>query len=593
MADLVADFHFLRPWWFLALIPAALCLMQIKQRHNRAGNWEQVINPALIPYLIQNPSGNNASSVKRLIWGLTLGWLCLCIGLAGPAWEKLPQPVHKEQSALVLILDLSPSMLAEDVAPSRLVRARYKMIDILKKRQQGTTGLVVYGGEAHSVSPLTEDGNTLISLIPTLHPKLLPSYGSNTEDAIDTAIQLLANAGQQRGDLLLISDGVSRSAFAEISSQIAQSGEIRLYILGVGTAEGAPIPAGNGGFVKDRNGAILVPKLQVGSLQQLAKLGNGSYQAMGADDADINRLLETMQASFPSTTELTDRTFDLWDDRGFWLIMLLIPLLILSFRKNMVFILILAPALFTPAPVEASMWQDLWYTADQQGRNALDNGDTAAAQTLFKDPQWQASAAYKNRDYQTAAGQFKQGDSADDHYNFGNALARMGDLDGAIQAYNQALSIKPYMQDALTNRQIVEKLMQQQQQNQSSQDQQQQQEQQEQDQQQQAQSQQEQEQDQQQQAQQEQQQSEQEQEQQQQQAQREPKQPQETENEEQPAESQALTEEQLQQMQEVEQWLRRVPDDPGGLLRQKFRYQSQQRALQQRNPKPPNQQERW
>ena len=604
----LAEFHFVRPHWFLALIPAALCLIHIKKRHDRAGNWEQVINPALIPYLIQNPSGDNSASIKRLVYGLVIAWLCFCIGLAGPTWQKLPQPVHKDDSALVLILDLSPSMLAEDVSPSRLVRARYKMIDTLNKRQQGNTGLVVYGGDAHSVSPLTEDGNTLINLIPTLHPSLLPAYGSNTEQAIENGIELLASAGYQRGDLLLISDGVDRSAFADISSQIASAGDIRLHILGLGTAQGAPIPTGNGGFVKDRNGAILIPKLDASGLQQLAKLGNGTYSSLTSDDSDIEQLLMAIKQQFPNTTELDNRTFDLWDDRGFWLIILLIPLLLLSFRKGLVFVIVLMPTVFTSAPTEASIWQDLWYTPDQQGQNALDKGDASNAQHLFEDGRWQASAAYKNRDYQAAAERFAQGNSADDYYNLGNAQAHMGDFDAAIDSYNQALDLLPHMEDAIANRELVEKLKQQrQQQSDNSQDkqennQQNQQQQSQPDSQQQSQS--DSQQDQQQQGQQEQDQQQDSQQQQQDQGQQEQEQQeqkQETAQQQEDAEqqsdkTQALSEEQLQQqqqMQQVEQWLRRVPDDPGGLLRQKFHYQSRKRALEQNNPKPPNQQERW
>ena len=594
----LAEFHFLRPWWFLGLLPALACLIIVNRRSGRAGNWELVINPALIPYLIQDKSANKTFDSKRLLWGLLFGWLIFCLSLAGPTWEKLPQPVHKEDSALVLIFDLSPSMLAEDLSPSRLVRARYKLIDLLNNRQQGYTGLVVYGGEAHTVSPLTEDSNTIVSLVPTLHPALLPDYGSNTEDAIATAIELAENGGYGHTDLLLISDGVSTAAFKNIQSQITQSHGIRLYILGVGSAEGAPIPMGNGGFVKDRSGAILVPKLNASSLQQLAKIGNGSYHSLTNDDTDIEYLLAATEQPFPGTTEVTDRSFDLWDDRGFWLIILIIPLLLLGFRKNALFVLVLAPTLFTSAPVEASIWQDLWFTADQQGGKALADGDAASAQTLFKDQQWQASAAYKSQDYQTAASNFKQGDSADSLYNLGNTLARMGDLEGAIKAYEQALAIKPNMQDAIANRDLLKNLKQDQDQQQQDQQQQDQSQQQDQNQQQSHQR------DQQQNQQQDQQQD-------QQQTKQEDQQQADTDKDKQPiAKSEPAGEEQLQerkqeqeqeqeqaqeqqQLQELQQWLRRVPDDPGGLLRQKFRYQSQQRAMQQRRPKPPNEQERW
>ena len=282
------------------------------------------------------------------------------------------------------------------------MRARYKIIDIVKARKQGFTGLVVYGGEAFTVSPLTEDGNTIASLVPTLNPALLPSYGSNTEDAIATAIELINNGGYQQADLLLITDGVDRSAFGDISAQLSQS-NYRLHILGVGTSEGAPIPMGNGNFVKDQNNSIILPRLEASSLRQLADLGKGNYFSLSSDDSDIKSITNAVAQDFPNTTELDDRAFDLWEDRGFWLIILLIPLLLASFRKGAVFVLVLAPTLLAPSPAKASIWQDLWYTADQQGQNALQKGDAASAQLLFKDPQWQASAAYKNNDFKAAA----------------------------------------------------------------------------------------------------------------------------------------------------------------------------------------------
>lgn len=622
MADwqFLTDFHFIRPLWLLGLLPAAFCFGIIKKISQRTGNWSKVINPALLPYLMENGSENN-NYAKYFVRGLALCWLLFCLSLAGPTWSKLPQPVYKEDSALVLMLDLSPSMLAQDISPSRLVRARFKMIDILKDRKQGFTGLVVYSGEAFAVSPLTEDSNTIISLTPTLNPTLLPSYGSNTEDAVATALELVINGGYQQADLLLITDGVDRSAFADISSQLSQ-GNIRLHILGIGTSEGAPIPLANGGFVKDQNDSIILPRLETSSLKQLAAIGNGNYFNLTNDDGDISAISEAIAQEFPNTTEVNDRDFDIWQDRGFWLIILLIPLLLASFRRGAIYIVILAPTLLTHSPTEASVWQDLWYTADQQGRNALEKGDTATAQLVFKDPQWQASAAYKNGDYEAAVKQYQQGNSADDQYNLGNALARLGKLDSAIKAYDQALKIEPGMADAIANRKLVEQLKQQQQNQPQENDQQQ-------DQSQDSESQDSESQDSQsqdnqsQQSQQQnsseqsepeetQQQSEQEQTEQDnnQQQQKEDESESEKQQNQEKAENEQSAEQELseiqkseqekseqekleeQQQQELQQWLRRVPDDPGGLLRQKFRYQSQQRANERQRP-PPNQQERW
>lgn len=604
MADwqFFTDFHLVRPLWLLGILPAVLCLGIINKITQQSGNWGKVISPDLLPYLMQNGTGNN-NYAKYFMRGLALCWLIFCLSLAGPSWSKLPQPVYKEDSALVIVFDLSPSMLAEDISPSRLVRARYKMIDILKARKQGFTGLVVYGGEAFAVSPLTEDGNTIISLVPTLNPTLLPSYGSNTEDGIATALELINNGGYQQADLLLVTDGVDRSAFGDISTQLSQ-GNIRLNILAIGTAEGAPIPLGNGGFVKDQNDSIILPRLDTSSLRQLAAIGNGGFFTLSSDDGDIKSITNAIAQDFPNTKELDDRAFDLWEDRGFWLIILLIPLLLASFRKGAVFIIVLAPTLLTPLPTEASIWQDLWYTADQQGQNALQKGDAASAQLLFKDPEWQAGAAYKNGDYDAAAELYKQGKSADGYYNLGNSMARLGKLDGAIKAYDQALSIDPNMQDAIANRALVEQLKQQQQsqnneqqeqsENSESEDSQQQNSsedsQSEENQQQSEQKQTEQEKQAKQDSTEQQNQSEAEKQQNQQQTEEDKESAEQELSEMQKSEQEKLEE---QQQQELQQWLRRVPDDPGGLLRQKFRYQSQQRASEQRRPPPPNQQERW
>ena len=601
----LGEFHFLRPWWFLGLIPALLVLSLYQWRRRSAGNWEQIINPALLPFLMQG-EGKTTGKSGWLLTALGLTWALCCISLAGPTWQQLPQPVLKQDSAAILVFDLSPSMLAEDIPPSRLVRARFKLIDMLNSRREGFTALVVYGGEAHTVSPLTEDNNTIISLVPILHPTLLPEYGSNTEDAVAMAIDLATNGGYEQADIILISDGVSSAAFGTIQSMIAQAGKYRLSILGVGTAEGAPIPLGNGGFVKDRSGSILIPKLDSASLQRLASSNGGIYREISADDSDIEDLLKITEQIFGDTSREVDRSFDLWDDQGFWLVILLIPGLLLSFRKGSVALILIAPLLSLSEPTSASIWQDLWQNPDQQGQQALEAGEAAKAQSLFEDSQWRGSAAYRAGDLESAIGEFIQQDSADGHYNRGNALAKSGDLDGAIEAYDRALQLEPEMEDAQANRDLIEKLKQQQDQqqdqqqssdqnNQQNQDQQQSKSDQSQDQSQEPQQsgdqepQQTEDQEPQQSEDQEPQQSEN-----QEPQQSEDKEPQQEQEQaqEQPANAEPSEEEQ-QNQQEIEQMLRQVPDDPGGLLREKFRYQSRQRALEQRRPKPPNEQERW
>ena len=592
-------FHFLRPWWFLGLAPVALIVGFYSWHKHHAGNWATIINPELLPFLMQGKAPSDGLSTKSLITTLTLAWIICITSLAGPTWEQLPQPVHRQDSALIIVFDLSPSMLAADLAPSRLVRGRYKLIDILKRRTEGVSGLVVYGGDAHTVSPLTEDSNTIVSLVPVLHPGLLPQYGSNVEDAIQVAVNLATSGGYQQADILLISDGVDPSAISEITSIVKHNGEYRLSILGVGTENGAPIPLGSGGFVKDtRSGNVIIPKLNISDLRRLASANNGNYQTISNDDRDIDNLLGAMESLFGDSTQQTDRSFDLWDDQGYLLALLLIPILLLTFRKGAVVVLLLAPLLFQSNSVEALEWQDLWATGDQQGAEALELDDAERAKSLFTNSQWRGSAAYRAADYEAAAEAFFTDETANGLYNSGNALAKSGDFASAIEAYERALALEPELEDAIFNRDLLEKLKQEQEQEEQSQEQQDQES-----------SEQQQEQDSEQSDKNgdpsDQQPPEQESEQQDESAtpeeeseeESEKKEQQESEKKQNESQQQAerqtseleMSEEEKQEQREIDAMLRRIPDDPGGLLRAKFRYESQQRK-QQRSP--PDQ-ERW
>ena len=618
LTEIFDTFHFLRPLWFLGLLPVVAVIGFYTWRKRNAGNWETIINPKLLPFLLQGSGGKHALSGPWFVAFMISAWIFCCLGLAGPAWQQLPQPVHKQDSALVVVLDLSPSMLAEDISPNRLVRARYKLIDILTRRTEGVVGLIVYGGDSHTVSPLTEDSNTIMSMVPVLEPNLMPETGSNVEEGLASAIDLAVSGGYQQADILLITDGIDKSALSNIAPIISGQGNYRLSILGVGTTDGAPIPSFAGGFIK-KAGNVIVAKLNVGTLRKIAANNGGSYQTLSADDRDIDNLLAGMDSLLTNSTRETDRSFDLWDDQGYWLVLLLLPVLLLSFRKGSVVVILIAPLLFTAQPVEALEWQDLWQTPDQQASEEMKAENYEAAKDLFEDSRWRGSAAFKAGDFDQAIADFSQDDSAIGDYNHGNALAKTGDLEGAVEAYNSALSKEPKMEDARFNLDLVEQLKDQQdqdQQNQEQQDQDQQNQQQDQDQQ----SQEQEDQDQQSQEQQDQGQQSQEQQDQDQQSQEQKDQDQEQQNQDQQNESnedpaqpeqdkpedkneaateeeqkeevsvEELSDEEKQEQEAIERILRRIPDDPGGLLRAKFRHQARQRS---QNRRPPTNEERW
>jgi len=464
--EALSAFHFLRPLWLLALLPALALTIALWRRKSSGANWRRAIAPDLLEQLLDQ----RAERRQRWPWlVLLLGWIVAGIALAGPTWEKLPQPVLQQRDALVIVLDLSLSMYAEDIKPSRLQRARYKVLDILNRRHEGFTALVAYSGDAHVVAPLTDDTATIANLVPALAPDMMPQYGSDPVAAIEQAVTLLHNAGFQRGRILLVSDEISEDNIDRIAGLI-DAGHWQFSILGVGTEQGAPIalPTGDnaanqqgGGFLKQQDGTIVVARLHRDRFEQLARRTGGRYSDIRVDDGDLDALLPRTVTNADETRAVA-REFDQWRERGSWLAVLLLPLAALAFRRGWLLALLLLP--LSP-PSHAFDWSDLWQRPDQQGQAAMNAGDAKAAAQKFHDPNWRGSALYRSGDFAGAAKNFQQQDNPEAHYNRGNALARAGNLQEAISAYDAALAKNPQMEDAKFNRDLLKKMLEQQQKN--------------------------------------------------------------------------------------------------------------------------------
>ncbi|QIB67762.1 VWA domain-containing protein [Kineobactrum salinum] len=451
----------MRPWWLACALPAIVLCALLWRQHRRGGGWSQVIEPELLPYLVEAGDRPRRARLPLLLLG---GWLLACLAAAGPSFQKLPQPLEQVQDALVLVLDLSYSMKSTDQAPSRLDRARQKLLDLLQQRREGQTALVAFAGDAHVVAPLTDDIPTIANLLPALNPDMMPLRGSDAAGAIAMAVELLHSAGVARGRILLLSDGVSRDQVRMIDRQLRGSGAT-LSVLAVGTKTGAPLPLPQGGFLRDSGGAIVIPGLEEAPLRDLAARGGGRYRRLQVDDADIDYLLAQPLLPAAGTTRELNAAADVWQDQGYWLILLLLPLALALFRRGWLLGLLPLLLLLETPPATAQDWQELWLTPDQRGMRALQRDDTARAAELFQDPAWAGTAAYRNGDYETAAGHFASEESADadSWYNRGNALARAGQLDEAIAAYRQSLALEPGATDAAANLELVEQLKQQQQ----------------------------------------------------------------------------------------------------------------------------------
>jgi len=582
-AELVANFHFLRPLWLLTLIPALLLIYYLWHLNESVSSWDRAIDKDLLPYLLDT----NKSAAERtpLILLLVL-WTLTSIALAGPVWEKIAQPVQERQDALVIVYDQSLSMYATDYDPNRLTVSKRKLMDVLAQRVEGQTGLIVYAGDAHTVTPLTEDSVTMTALLPSISPNIMPSFGSNTLAAMDLAKSLLADAGAVSGTILLVTDGVEQRDHDGIATRLAGS-NYRLAILGVGTPAGAPIPAAGGDFLRDANGAVVVPRLDRSNLQALARLVNGRYADMQLESDDIDYLLE--ENGFFGEEELTDveQNFDIWYEVGPWALLLVLPFCALIFRRGWILTIalsgLLGSTLLPTQQAHAADWASLWRTPDQQGARAYENRDPSGAAELFQSPQWRGAAAYHAGDFQGAINAYTSTppENADAHYNLANAYAKALAFEEAIASYDIAIAMDPEHEDAIHNRAIVQELMQ---------------EQQEQEQEQQEQPEGMQDEQEEQQPQEEGEQEEQEQEQQEEPGEegeedemdseehdsQEPGQQDESAQDEgarNPSNSNAESESQ----ESLEQWLRRIDDDPGELLQRKFQFEYRRRQLENRS----------
>ncbi len=455
---IITQFHWLRPLWLFALLPALFLSIFLWREKRKAYQWQQLIAPELLPFLLD---GKTVQTKKFLIWVLLFAWIISCIAVAGPSWVKRPTPIEKNQNALVILLDLSYSMISEDVKPSRIARARLKIADVLRERKDGQTALVAYAGEAHTVTPISDDSATIISLLSSMHPNIMPLQGSNTEDAIARSIQLFQDAGATQGDILLVTDGVVPEAFDKIQSLLAGK-KIQLSILGVGTTQPAPIPSPNGGFLRDNSGAIITTQLNSVELTQLTERLHGRYHEISNNNSDID-FLKPREHKDDADKPTLKRDFDQWVDNGHWFVFLLLPIALFCFRRGLLLSLLLIPTLgLTPSPSYALGLDDAWLTKDQQAQRELNKGDAKKAAEQFTSPEWKASAQYRAGDYASAVESFAKIDTASGHYNRGNALAKSGKLEDAIKAYDEALKHDANLEDAKKNRALAEKLLKQQ-----------------------------------------------------------------------------------------------------------------------------------
>ena len=450
----LSEFHFLRVEWLWLLPLWGLVLWFLPKIQSSQIDWAQWIAPPLQRLFVVS-SQISQHRKKQLQVSFALIWIMGTLALAGPAWERFPKPLLVRDQARVILLDLSYSMLATDLQPNRLERARYKIEDLLNRFQEGQTAIVLYAGDAHTLVPLTEDVETIRTLLPSLHPSLMPVRGSRPDLAFENVIEMLNQVDIQNSHLVWITDGIDDQQVKPLQNLLS-SQRHKLTVLAVGTPSGAPIVLEKGNYLKDTNNNIVIPQLDLAPLRAVAEALGGQVLPVQYDDSDLERLVASEEKDQGFQEQEEELTTDRWREEGPWLFVLLLPLVAMIFRRGWLFVLVLTS---WPSLSEAWEWRDLFINDNQRAYELLEEGQAAEAAQTFEDSTWQGIASYKAQEYEAALQHWSNEESPITSYNRGNALARNGKLPEALQAYDQALAAKPDWEDAQFNRDLVAKLL--------------------------------------------------------------------------------------------------------------------------------------
>lgn len=297
------DFHFIRPLWLLLAVPALAIGYGLWRNQDRTAEWRQIIDQHLLEHLVV---GDAARRRLRPIHLLLATWLICTIALAGPSWRLEPSPFADDEAGLIILLKVSESMLANDVQPTRLERAKHKISDLLELREGSSTGLIAYSGSAHLVMPLTRDDRVVSTMIEDLTPELMPVDGDALVEALQLAGKVLEKSGMP-GSALVITDNVS-----SLQAQALLTADIKLPVQ----------------FL-----LLRPPDSTVDStLQSAANSLEASVVKMTVDPTDVEQVVNRAQTSIQSVAAADEGTR--WLDAGYSLLPFLALLMLMWSRKG-------------------------------------------------------------------------------------------------------------------------------------------------------------------------------------------------------------------------------------------------------------------
>lgn len=457
------DFNFAEPMWLLGLllIPAGwgwYKFWQYKSKQNTFG-LNKFIDPHLLPHLLIQT--NNKNTKGKIGWLYALLVACIAFALANPRWSFKELDAFQPTASMVILLDLSSSMTATDVSPSRIVRARQNIIDLLNLSKGMKIGLIGFAGNPHLISPITDDIQTIKTYVPALDTDLTAMQGNSLPAALKMAGDLLINEPGDKKSILLISDGnfVVDDLSKEIS--VLNAHNIHTHVMGVGTTTGAPYKDKNGSLHKLK-GKVITSKLNVNKLQEIAKHGHGIYTEAKHNDLGLRLILTKAESA--DTEKVVAGKIKQWNDQYYVFLIPAVIIMLYLMHTRVLFVLAIALLCYgINDNLYAASLSDAFKNSEQKGKEMYANGNFLEAAETFIDPYRKGVALYRAGDFASAEQQFKLANRSTIKtsalFNAGNAQMRQRKWQSAIDSYEAVLAIEPENFAAQHNLEIARKML--------------------------------------------------------------------------------------------------------------------------------------
>ncbi len=439
----MSSFFIARPWFLVLLVVPVLFYLI---RFRRVNSSQQMMLPEIFNYF----NRENTRKIRRNFKLFALPWILGVVALSGPTIRDENTPLYQNEEVWIWALDLSNSMLADDIKPNRYMQMRYSLLQLLNKATPNKKiALVVFAGNTYTLVPPTSDFNTLRTYIRQLDPSVMPMQGTDLMRAVQHADAIPANMGV-KGNILVVTDGVNQENEAlKLAEFISQSAN-RYYLYVIGTNEGSALKLGNGSLLKDSSGEIVVARSNLRNVETLIQ--NSGIKAYSfQNEHELEGLFRLASSQNQSGMNDVYQSTDL----GYWLALPLL-LLALVFRQGFIFALVLG------VMVSALTVPGTAYAGDLEGIALYNDARYAEAAAEFDDPVWRGNAYYKAGDFPQAIEAWETSGKTADlmiRYNLANAYAMIGEVENAILLYQQVLETEnEHNFDARYNLELLKRL---------------------------------------------------------------------------------------------------------------------------------------